>query len=251
MKRLSKVKRQIYGLPIMKFYRDFRTQQLSQRFVKHDEGFWFSGLEAVFSADWERSERAALGAEMASNDVLLDIGANHGFYTCWFAQNHKHVLAFEPEEGNLRFLKENVQKNGFENVEVFPVALSDSAGLIELFGDGDCASLNAGWHGASRQFRQLVPRVRLDDLIGQRFEGQKILVKLDVEGHELEVLRGAQELLSRETAPTWLIESFPYMQTEDRRSNPGHEELLEMMERLGYSRTIVSEPNHNYLFRRT
>jgi FkbM family methyltransferase len=141
-------------------------------------------------------------------DVFVDIGANQGFYSCLAARAGKQVVAIEPEEGNLRFLRANANANEFD-IEIYPVAVGARPGNANLYGDGNTASLKQGWLGVSTYFRQAVPVETLDNLIGDRFAAERLLIKIDVEGGEHPVLRGARSLIERKSSAFWLIETFP------------------------------------------
>jgi FkbM family methyltransferase len=72
-------------------------------------------------------------------------------YTCLAASRGKHVVAIEPMASNLKLLYRNLVRNNFADVEVFPLALSSSGGIIRIFGDGTAASMLPGWAGASEK----------------------------------------------------------------------------------------------------
>jgi FkbM family methyltransferase len=118
------------------------------------------------------------------------------------------VIAIEPQPRNLRSLYQNLVSNSWErNAEVFPVALAAEPGLLTLYGaSGPSASLLQNWAGYSSRHRQVVAVSTLDHLLAGRFQGERLLVKIDVEGAELGVLQGAQATLHREKRPVWLIE---------------------------------------------
>lgn len=141
-------------------------------------------------------------------DAFIDIGANVGYYCCLALQSGKPVLAFEPQLQNLDFLYRNLTANGWaDGAEVFPLALGAAPGLLPLFGaSGPSASLVRDWAGYSSGFRQTVPVNTLDNILAGRFGDSRLVIKIDVEGAEYQVLRGALATLSRSTKPTWLIE---------------------------------------------
>ena len=82
---------------------------------------------------------------------------------------------------------------------------------------------------------QLVPIIRLDDVICDRFSEQRILCLVDVEGAELEVLKGAMNLLNRIHKPIWLIEICidEHFATSDGR-NPNLKATFKMFHDAGY-----------------
>jgi FkbM family methyltransferase len=201
------LKRRIYGLPLLRYYREFRTAQMAGRFVDTSYGFRFAGSPDYLDSDWEPAERALIGSLLPKCAAFVDVGANHGIYSCLAAQSGIPAAALEPEEGNLRILKANLSQ--FENAELFPVAASDRTGILDLYGDGPTASLQSGWAGARPMFRQPVAANTLDNLIGHRWSGGRLFIKIDVEGAEDRVIAGASELLHRSPKPYWLIETFP------------------------------------------
>jgi FkbM family methyltransferase len=204
------LKRRIYGLPAMRLYRELRTARLASRPVETSYGFRFAGNPAYLSPDWEPHERRTISALLPRVAAFIDVGANHGFYTALAAQAGVRTVAIEPEEGNLRFLKSTVTANGYRT-EILPLALSDAPGVLNLFGDGDTASVVEGWAGYSNAFRQLVPANTLDNLLSARWSGERLLIKIDVEGAEAQVLAGASTTIARTPRPYWLIETFPHV----------------------------------------
>jgi FkbM family methyltransferase len=157
---------------------------------------------------FEPAETALLARLMPQVDCFVDIGANLGYYTCLALQHGKPVVAFEPQEQNLRCLYQNLMINGWnDRAEIFPVALSDKAGLLTLYGaSGPSASLLPHWAGYSAGYKKVVPVSTLDSVVPARFAGQRLLVKIDVEGAEYQVLKGALQTLAMMPRPIWLLE---------------------------------------------
>ncbi len=138
-------------------------------------------------------------------DLVVDVGANIGYFTSLAAARSGPsgaVLAFEPHPRTRSLLDANVERwrgsPGVAPVETHEVALSDSAGTATLSCGSD--------FDANMGLPSLVPgstpdgvnllavrTARLDDVLGERQVG---LLKIDVEGHETAVLRGAVDLLT-------------------------------------------------------
>jgi FkbM family methyltransferase len=157
---------------------------------------------------FEPDETALIARLLRRVDRFVDVGANLGYYTCLALQSGRGVMAIEPQPRNLRSLYQNLISNGWErNAEVIPVALAAAPGLLTLYGaSGPSASLLRSWAGYSSRHRQIVAVSTLDHLLAGRFEGERLLVKIDVEGAELGVLQGAQATLRRSVRPIWLLE---------------------------------------------
>ena len=131
-------------------------------------------------------------------DICWDIGANIGFYTCLLASQVEKtgvVVAFEPAVRTCGYLHENVSLNGFTNVTVVNKGLGDKtdqrhlyyseAGLAEgtaslKYTDGRAASERVTLDTIDNLFREL---------------SAPNFVKIDVEGYQLEVLRGGERCL--------------------------------------------------------
>jgi FkbM family methyltransferase len=122
------------------------------------------------------------------------------------ASRGKHVISFEPSARNLKFLYRNLWENQFQNAEIFPMGLAKQPGLNRLYGFGAVASFVPGWLHANKSRFTFVPVTSLDTIIAGRFQGRKLLIKMDVEGFELDVLAGAARTLDLIPKPSWLVE---------------------------------------------
>jgi FkbM family methyltransferase len=234
MMNLRQVKRAIYQLPVMAPYRDYRTSRLAQRFRHHPLGFRFAGRDGYFRETWEPHERATIAECLKDADVFVDVGANEGIYTCMAAAAGVRVCAIEPEAGNLKFLMSNIDANGYEGVEVFPMAVAETAAVRRFYGDGVIASLTPQWHNWRPSFSRLTPITSLDNLFASRWANQRLFFKIDVEGAEMDAIRGAEGLLGRNIKPRWLIETFPIQRDAARSPNRQFAELFETMFGHGY-----------------
>lgn len=134
--------------------------------------------------------------------VCWDVGAHVGFYTLLFAElagPAGRVFSFEPVPANVELLRHHVWINGYANVEILPFALADFDGEAE-FDPGPNSSMGPIVAGGSWK----VPCRSADSLIRSGAVEAPDVIKLDVEGAEAAVLRGAKELLATGRA-TWLI----------------------------------------------
>ena len=169
-------------------------------------GFKLAGNAAMSAGAFEADEIEVFLSHLKNASTCIDIGANIGLYTCLAAAQGKHVIAVEPLAINLTALYRNLLCNDFLNVEVFPLGLSGKAGIKRLFGGNTGASFLPGWSGASDKWYEIVPISTLDVIVNTRFNGQSLLIKMDVEGYEYEVLKGAVQTLGLQPRPVWLIE---------------------------------------------
>ena len=236
---MASLKRKIYGLPFMRWYRLHRAGQIARQPRRVAEGFSFASYDLAFTDDWEREERATVARLLPKCGAMVDVGANSGFYSLLANHLGKPSLAVEPDAGNLILLRRNVAG---ADVEIAPFALSDKDGTTVLYGDGDMASFDPDWQGVGKYFRQIVTTTTLDALLRGKWAGERLFIKVDVEGAEALVLSGASETLRRSPRPYWLIETLPKLPTG--KPNPAYQVTLDAM--AGYDAEHIG--NGNYLF---
>lgn len=160
--------------------------------------------------DYEAHVRAVFEQLKLEGAVCVDVGANIGLHTVFLSRAvgpRGRVVAFEPEQANFRLLEHNVAANGLANVEPHRQALSDAAGELILRLDPE----NFGNHqlsgGAGGQVDQRVETVPGDAVLaGVSGIG---LIKIDVQGHEMRVLRGLEATLARSPSVVLSIEVSP------------------------------------------
>jgi FkbM family methyltransferase len=149
--------------------------------------------------------------EIRPGDVVLDIGANIGYYTLLFAKlvgPTGYVFAFEPDPKNFSLLSRNVELNGYHNVVLINKAVSDKTGFAKLF----LSDINSGDHRIydSADGRHSVPiqTVTLDDYFVQS-KLQFDLVKFDIQGAEWAALQGMTNFLSQHERLKMIMEFWP------------------------------------------
>ncbi|RJP59817.1 MAG: FkbM family methyltransferase [Candidatus Auribacter fodinae] len=147
-------------------------------------------------------------------DVILDIGANIGYYTLLFAKlvgKKGKVYAFEPDPYNFSILSHNIRLNGYTNVVLLNKAVSDENGKISLYLSED----NFGDHRISntegRTHSVEVEAIRIDDFIKQQNgAGAGVnFIKMDIQGAEGKAIAGMRELLSYSKHVTVFMEFWP------------------------------------------
>lgn len=136
--------------------------------------------------------------------VVLDIGANTGFYSLLTTAAHPQVevIAFEPDPRVVARLTRNVAANDRQDViEIKPLALSNAAGEAALYIPLQAHGLVETSSSLQHDFKTShsgVERVAISTLDAEVPDTVDVeLIKIDVEGHELEVLEGALQTLAR------------------------------------------------------
>lgn len=192
---------------------------------------------------FEPDETALISKLLDRVDRFIDIGANLGYYTCLALQQGKPVVAFEPQEQNLRCLFQNLAANGWtQGAEIFPLALADKPGLLTLYGaSGPSASLVRDWAGYSPRYSKVVPVSTLDRIVGRRLAGERLLVKIDVEGAEYQVLKGGVETLALDPKPVWLLEVC-LDEFHPQGANPDFHDIFRLFWAHGYQAYTATQP---------
>jgi len=217
-------------------------------------------LRLPFGAWWV-AERSALDSELMSHGfesaeltfmekmlqpgmTVLDVGAHHGLHTLLSSKRvglEGRVIAFEPSPRERKRLERHLRLNSCKNVRVESFALGSREGESNLFLVGGaedwCNSLRPpAVSGPTHPVRIEVRR--LDDLLAPLHVGRVDFIKLDVEGGELDVLRGASSLLQGSFRPVILAEVY------DIRTAPwgyAAREIVQSLARLNYRWFTLSE----------
>lgn len=191
--------------------------------------------QMIIYRQWEADLSAAMLSGVSPETVFVDVGANFGYFTCLLASRigvagTGHVMAFEPNPQVAALLRRNVTINwSMCPVDVREVALGSARGAARMVSPANRAanaSLVSGGSPVDGAFT--VELARLDDILptGNRID----IMKIDVEGHELEVLRGASRCL-RENPGIALYMEWSRQQFEE--AGYSAEELLSFLESHG------------------
>ena len=159
----------------------------------------------ILEGQFEGAEVAFVSRFLRPGMTVLDVGAHHGFYTLLLSKlvgPEGRVFAFEPSPRERRALLRHVKINRCRNVSVEGLALGSEEGNASLFvvqgGQTGCNSLRTPARDVPGEFTSIpVHIVRLDDWLDAQKIERVDFIKMDVEGGELEVLRGAENLLER------------------------------------------------------
>jgi FkbM family methyltransferase len=166
---------------------------------------------------YEPDKYANIARFLPPGGGFVDVGGNAGDFSVWAAHvggPEARVLAIEAEPRNAEWLRRTVRRNGLDGrVSVVHAAATDSTGTVELLvtaKNGTHSIVESELHVAHDAFRPVrresVPARRLDDLVAESPLTRVDVVKIDVEGAEMHVLRGATALLDRGDPMTFLID---------------------------------------------
>jgi FkbM family methyltransferase len=211
--------------------------------VKHMEpGFLFivrndAVRESVVSGEFEKIERQFVQRFLKSGMTVLDVGAYFGIYALTASVKvgpTGRIVAFEPSDKQMRGLRLNLFLNCCRNVRTEKLALSDIAGSTKFFvatgGAEGFSGLRRPEVGAAVRSVDVKTAI-LDDYLEQHAISMVDLIKVDVEGGELDFFKGARKLLAQANSPVILCE------LEDIRSRTwGHtaKQTADFVRSFGY-----------------
>lgn len=186
---------------------------------------WIAGshVHGCWLGSYELDKQLLFARTIKPNDVIFDIGANVGFYTLLsslLAGPGGKVFAFEPSPRNQTLLARHIKINRLDNVTVFPVAVADHEGEA-MFDFGS----NPAQGKVSNSGSLKVRLVALDDLFASGQTSRPTLMKIDVEGAEGMVLRGARNLITSGPRPTIFLATH---------GKEVHAECLSILKDYGY-----------------
>lgn len=206
------------GLRKIKFIEDiniFLRVKLKPNFVitkKYNHKMFLDKIDSLYLSvhkDWDDFETTLLEKEIQKGNVVLDLGANIGFYTLVLARlvgEKGKVYAFEADPTNFEILKKNVEINGYKNVILINKAVLDKNGKIKFYVDEGNTAGNSIYQGKNTKSLE-VEAVRLDNYFTK---DRKIdFVKIDIEGSEFRAMMGMSKLLKENKKIKIMTEFYP------------------------------------------
>lgn len=214
------------------------------KFIMNTGGDCYNDFKKNGIPEWSLIEWSR---QFCSPDKLfVDIGAHMGIYCMNLSACSKHVYAFEIQKSTYEGLVGGIILNGITNITPHNIGLSNEEGTMKLYkvspdGGGSTLDLAIAEHEKPEHTVEMVTVRTLDsfnlDNIG--------FLKLDVEGSELNVIKGAVNTLRRSNWPKFIFEAWPDDWYADART-----ELITYVESLGYTVTIIRGYNNMYLAHR-
>jgi len=170
---------------------------------------------------------------LKNGDIVLDLGANIGFFTCLYADivgEEGHVFAFEPEPHNFSLLKKNIEINGYRNVTVEQLAVAEKTQKTKLY-----LSKNPVDH--SIYFRDYDPRETIDIQaisLDDYFKDSNIVinyVKSNMQGADFPAFLGMTELIKKSEKIIMTVEYYPQL-IRDAKLQP--DEFIKKLHNFGF-----------------
>jgi FkbM family methyltransferase len=203
-------------------------------YVRLDD--WAVGARIAVNRVYEKHVTQEMLRWLKPGVVLVDIGANIGYYSLLAATHLGEtgkIIAFEPSKESCNLLKMSVKRNGFKNVAIYAKAIADIDGMVGFHMDDSNGIINKELSGASAY---QVEAVKLEHIL--RAESHIDLIKMDVEGAEGLVLRGAENLM-RTHHPIVFTEFNP--PSIASTSNMTADDFLNRFRSMGYELHVIDK----------
>ncbi|HWD23850.1 MAG TPA: FkbM family methyltransferase [Acidimicrobiales bacterium] len=189
---------------------------------------------------FEPYETALIASEIRQGDVVLDIGANIGYYTLILARlvgDHGRVYAFEPDPANFHLLKKNVRANGYQNVVFIKKAVSDASGSLNLYLCPDNKGDHRVYDSHDDRTSIAIEATTIDEQFAE-FQGEINFIKMDIQGAEGRAVRGMRRMLERHRDVKIITEFWP---AGLKRSGIDARDYLADLDQLGFQLFRIDE----------
>ena len=199
----------------------FSRNVMGQRYIKrkiYDYVMWLDLKDRGISrslllfGNRELDHKIILENALHPGMSVLDIGANIGYYALMMLRligPHGTLIAVEPSPTNVRLLKRNLLLNGHSNIEVHQKAVSETDGIRDFF-LSEMSNLNTFHNTGTANIHLSGTTIKVEtETVQQIAAGRKIdLIRMDVEGHEIEVINGLIPAIeSEEMTPMIIFET--------------------------------------------
>jgi len=159
----------------------------------------------------EKTETEIVKNEIKEGDVVLDIGANIGYYTLLFAKlvgKTGKVYAFEAESSNFEILKKNVHENDYKNVVLEQKAVSDKPGIVKFYIGKDSNTENQLFKPNVKHEEIEVKSISIDGYF-KELNPKIDFVKMDIQGAEPLVIEGMTKTIEENKDIKIMLEWWP------------------------------------------
>jgi FkbM family methyltransferase len=242
-----KVAKILSGHGIGRFYpvmvvNNFIVSRLRPSFAEVDGHKMLCGSGGIIVSlgIYEPLETEIVKKEVKKGDVVLDLGANIGYYTLIFAKlvgEEGKVFAFEPEPTNFSLLKKNVEINGYKNVVLIQKAASNITGETRLYLSEDNEVNHRIYDSYDGRQSIEIEATRLDDYF-KNYNGKIDFIKMDIQGAEGRAIQGMSNLLKKNYNVKIAMEFSP-MLLEKFGTAP--EECLRLLTEFGFKVFEIAE----------
>jgi FkbM family methyltransferase len=186
--------------------------------------------------------------------TVIEVGANLGYYALLEARKVKKVYAIEPIEQSIKALKESIKLNGYKNIKVYQLAISDKDGISKITTSArsnwatmvNLKGTRAGYQEKFNRFKSVTQKIdtmTLDSFIEREGIDKVDLIRMDTEGYEVEIIRGMDKTFDLMPKGSYLSVEFHPAIYDDRF---GLIETLNKILRAGFSIELITTHDRGY-----
>lgn len=200
--------------------------------VLYNKNDMYVGRSIEKYGHYQLEEKKIFAQYVNKDSIVIDVGANIGTHTLWFAKNAKYVTAFEPQRFIFQTLCANMALNDIRNVDCRHLGVGEKQELIKIpLMDYEVENNFGGFEMKPSDEGELVAVCRIDDMMLPYCD----FIKIDVEGMEVQALMGALTTLTK-CRPTLYVEM-------DRMEHK--EKIIEILSEMGYLVKTVAPPMYS------
>jgi FkbM family methyltransferase len=191
--------------------------------------------------EYEKETTEIIKKEVKENNIVIDLGANIGYYTLLLSKivgENGKVFAFEPEDKNFEILKRNVELNRLKNVVLIKKAVIDKVGEDNLYLDPKYIGSHVMYNEFIGKKPVKVETTTLDEFF-KDFKGKINFIKMDIDGSEIRALKGMTSLIKNNKIK--MIADYAPSRIRETGSSP--EEYLEIIKNLGFNYKLIKDNN--------
>ena len=153
------------------------------------------------------------------NEIIIDIGANIGYYALLESQlaSNGKVFAMEPVPESFSLLDKNIKLNECKNIDAYKMAISDISGKSKMYvydKRNRCSFIKDPSGNIINEVE--VPIMTLDQFVESHVNQYPTLIRMDLEGYEFQVIKGAHNILNNNRPLKLVIELHPQLMSIER-----------------------------------
>jgi FkbM family methyltransferase len=188
--------------------------------------------EILYHTFWEKmfdEEKKIISKFIKRGDSVIDVGGNMGFFVLILNElvsNTGKMYSFEPSRILRDRLASTVQINNIKNVEIINLALGEKEGTTSLYYNPKQSGLSSIVSHEENGFLKEEIKITTLDKFSKQFSSKISFIKIDTEGYEPQVLRGAKELIKKDKPVIYIELGGSHLETSI--------EALKILKELGY-----------------
>jgi FkbM family methyltransferase len=174
------------------------------------------GKELIEKGIRERFSVACMKKILRPDMNVIDLGANIGFYVFIEASRVNNIYAIEPVTYNFNLLNKNIKLNRFKNISTYQLAIGGTTGITKIYTSNRCnwativderhrtPDYSERWN-RFKKGSEIVPISKLDDFVDKYQINKVDLIRMDVEGAEVEIIGGASQTIKSMPKGSYLV----------------------------------------------